>query len=216
MSDKNQEYKGEIKRDGSIEIRPVTESESVLGYILYWLGKAIVYIWQHKVLRYTIIAFFASLFIISVIIVSAQYNNPLIHMTDLTITSSSNAKIETREFLNYSEKQPCLLLESYVEDGKTVVAYATFENNQSDRKRLTGSVTFIPEYRSIDKCIFRIYLDGILAYDSGEMGGNYDEQTVDISIDGVSKIRIEAYCTDSAYSGELLRPQMLFRGYLEK
>lgn len=149
-----------------------------------------------------------------------QHANKAIPVTDLVMTDSANVSWVTKSgYTNVYERDipdgTYLDMTSYVEDGKTVVACATFQN-QEDRKEFHGTVYYFKPSHVEQIAIIRVYADGKLAYDSGALGRDWRD--FDINIEGVTEIRIEAHCTYSElnYYGEVVPAQLYFTGGLNK
>ena len=218
MANDKQNYRVKFNKDGTADVTPVSESDPFdFISILVYIGMGIVWIWERKPLRYAIIIIFAGLFVAAIIMTAADYINPGIPVTDLVMTDSANVIIETNSD-NYDYEKPqgtYLKMTSYIDNEQTVVAHATFQN-QENLKNFYGTVDYLKPSHVEQSAIFRIYTDGVLAYDSGELGK--DIHAFEIDVDDVSEIRIEAHCTYSElnYYGETVYAVFYFDGELKK
>lgn len=218
MADKYQEYEV-VNENGKTIVRPKRNSSGG-GWIEFFifLGGLIVGIWKCKPVRYAILIILACAFVIAFIMTSVQYTNKGIPVTDLVMTDSANASWVTKSgYTNTYEADipdgTYLEMTSRMEDGKSVVARATFQN-QEDRKVFNGCIYYFQPTHVEQTAMIRVYVDGKLAYESGALGRDW--HYFDVSIDGASEIRIEAHCTDSElnYYNEVVPARFYFSGGL--
>jgi hypothetical protein len=205
------EYEVEVEKTGSDRAKMTVTRVPKVG-----AGVAVIVIILVIVSLVIAIALLPIAFPISLIITGNQYANKGIPVTDLVLTNRSNVSVvENSDPYDRIDDDTYLLMESYMEDGKTVSAYATFQN-QEDRKKFHGVVYYEQPTHVNQSTIIRVYTDGQLAYESGELGR--DTHCFDINIEGVSEIRIEAFCVDSElnYYGEVVKARLYFYGELNK